>query len=155
MRALRLSKLLSAEGLGGKERVKENRQGSLSRSIKQVFRTFISSENRTCSCQNTFLTRAKRASRLACSFRCGHRSDGALNLVGTQASCTDINMARSSVNDRLHALDVGLPCTVCTSVRMGDLNTERNTLAADIALCHQLHLLATLNHTNGVKRRAI
>ena len=70
------------------------------------------------------------------------RSDRALNLVRTQTSCTNIHMARSTVNDRLDALDVGLPCTVGSSVRMGDLNAERNALAADIALCHQLHLLA-------------
>ena len=52
-------------------------------------------------------------------------------------------MARSTVNDRFDTLDVGLPCTVGSSVRMGDLDTERNALAANIALCHQLHLLAT------------
>ena len=68
--------------------------------------------------------------------------DRALNLVRAEASCADVNMARSTVNDRLDTLDVGLPCTVGSSVRMGDLNAERNALAADIALCHQLHLLA-------------
>jgi len=68
--------------------------------------------------------------------------DCALNLVRAEASCADVNMARSTVNDRLDTLDVGLPCTVGSSVRMGDLNAERNALAADIALCHQLHLLA-------------
>ena len=51
-------------------------------------------------------------------------------------------MARSTVNDRLDALDVGLPCSVGPSVGMGDLDPERNALAANIALCHQLHLLA-------------
>ena len=44
-------------------------------------------------------------------------------------------MARSTVNDRLDALDVGLPSSVGTSVGMGDLNAERNALAAEIALC--------------------
>lgn len=68
--------------------------------------------------------------------------DGALNLVRTQASCTDIDMARRTVNNRFHALDVGFPCTVRPSVRVGDFDTERNTLAADITFCHQLHLLA-------------
>ena len=69
-------------------------------------------------------------------FLCVIESDGALNLVRTQASCTDIHMARSTVNDRLDALDVGLPSSVGTSVGMGDLNAERNALAANIALCH-------------------
>ena len=85
-----------------------------------------------------------------------HRSDRALNLVGTQASCTDVYMARSTVNDRFDTLDVGLPCTVGSSVRMGDLNAERNALAADIALCHQLHLLAIgKSGNNALKRRQI
>lgn len=69
-------------------------------------------------------------------------SDRTLNLVGTQASCADIYMARSTVNDCLDTFDVGLPCTVRTSVRMGDLDTECYALAADIAFCHRMHLLA-------------
>ena len=65
-------------------------------------------------------------------------------------------MAWSTVNDRLDTLDVGLPCTVGSSVRMGDLNAERNALAADIALCHQLHLLAIgKSGNNALKRRQI
>ena len=80
-------------------------------------------------------------------------SDRTFDLVRTQASCTDIYMARSTVNDRLDALDVGLPRTVRTSVRMGDLDTECYALAADIAFCHQLHLLAIGNSL--IKRRQI
>jgi len=76
-------------------------------------------------------------------------SDCPLNLVGTEASCTDVYMARSTVNNRFYPFDVGLPCTVGTSMRMGDLNAERNTLAADIALCHQLHLLAVGKSKTG------
>lgn len=89
-------------------------------------------------------------------FRWIRDLDGALNLTGTQASRTDVNMARSTVNDRLDTLDVGLPCTVGSSVRMGDLNAERNALAADIALCHQLHLLAIgKSGSCALKRRQI
>ena len=84
------------------------------------------------------------------------RLDCALNLVRAEASCADVNMARSTVNDRLDTLDVGLPCTVGSSVRMGDLNAERNALAADIALCHQLHLLAIgKSGSDALKRRQI
>ena len=83
----------------------------------------------------------KRASRLACSLAC-LRSDRTLNLVGTQASCADIYMARSTVNACLDTFDVGLPCTVSTSVRVGDLDAECHALAADIAFCHRMHLLA-------------
>ena len=45
-------------------------------------------------------------------------------------------MARSTVDNRLDALDIGLPHLVGATVRMGDLDAEGNTLAADIALCH-------------------
>ena len=85
----------------------------------------------------------KKTSLQACLFcTITLRSDGALNLVGAEASRTDVNMAGSAVNDSLDALHVGLPCTVSTSVRVGDLATECHALAADIAFCHQLHLLA-------------
>ena len=69
--------------------------------------------------------------------------DGALDLVGTKASRTDVNMARSTVNNSFYALDVGLPSSVGTSVRVRDFDTKGHALAADIALCHWLHLLAT------------
>ena len=64
------------------------------------------------------------------------RSDGTLNLIGTEASGTSVHMARSSVNDSLNALDVGLPCTVGTSVGVGNLNTEGHALATIITLRH-------------------
>ena len=64
------------------------------------------------------------------------KSDGALNLVGAEASGTSVHMAGSSVNDSLNALDVGLPCTIGTSVGVGNLNTEGHALAAKITLSH-------------------
>ena len=51
-------------------------------------------------------------------------------------------MARSTVNNSLHALDVGLHRTIGTSMGVRDIVTESHALAADIALCHLLHLLA-------------
>ena len=68
--------------------------------------------------------------------------DGALNLTGTQASCTDIDMAGRTLNNSLDALNIGLPGSVGTSVGMGNLDTKGNALTAKIALCHLLHLLA-------------
>ena len=68
------------------------------------------------------------------------KSDGAFNLIGTEASCTDVDMARGTVNDCFHALHVGFPRSVSASMGMGDLNAERTTLAAHIALCQLLHL---------------
>ena len=67
-------------------------------------------------------------------------SDSALHLVGAETSGTDVDMARSTVDDRLDTLDIGLPHSVGTSVGVGHLDAERHTLAANIALCHWLHL---------------
>ena len=57
-------------------------------------------------------------------------------------------MARSTVDNRFHALDIGLPHSVGTSVGMGNFNTESNALAADIALSHWMHLLSIGEITN-------
>jgi hypothetical protein len=62
--------------------------------------------------------------------------DRTLDLIGTEASGTSVHMAGSTVNDSLDALDVGLPCTVGTSVGVGNLNTEGHALAAKITLSH-------------------
>ena len=68
------------------------------------------------------------------------KSDSALDLVGTQASGTGIHVARRTVHNGLDTLYVGLPSSIGTSVGVGDLNTEGNTLAAIITLSHSLHL---------------
>ena len=73
---------------------------------------------------------------------CHKQLDGAFHLVGTKASCTDVYMARRAVNNSLDALNVGLHRSVGTSVGVRDIDTESHALAADIALCHLLHLLA-------------
>ena len=67
-------------------------------------------------------------------------SDSALNLVGAEASGTCVNMAGSSVNDSLNALDVGLPCTIGTSVGVRNLDTKGYALTTKITLSHSLHL---------------
>ena len=71
----------------------------------------------------------------------GIKSDGPLNLVGTEASGTGVHMARSTVDNRLDPLDVGLPGTVGASVGVGNLNAEGHALATIITLSHSLHLL--------------
>ena len=68
--------------------------------------------------------------------------DGPLDLVGAEASGTSVHMARSSVDNRLNPLYVGLPGTVGASVGVGNLNTESYTLATKITLSHSLHLLS-------------
>ena len=64
------------------------------------------------------------------------KSDGPLNLVGTEASGTSVHMARSTVDNRLDTLHVGLPGTVGASVGVADLDAEGNTLVTELTLCH-------------------
>ena len=68
------------------------------------------------------------------------KSDSTLDLIGAEASGTSVHMAGSSVHDSLNALDVGLPCTIGTSVGVGDLDTEGYALATKITFRHLLHL---------------
>ena len=70
------------------------------------------------------------------------KSDGPLDLVGTQASGTGIHVARRTVHNGLDPLHVGLPCPIGTSVGVGDLNTESHALATVITLRPSLHLLS-------------
>ena len=72
------------------------------------------------------------------------RSDSASDLAGTQASGTNVHMARRAVDHSLDALDIGLPGTIGTPVRMGHLDTKGHALVAKFALCHPLHLLAVV-----------
>ena len=67
-------------------------------------------------------------------------SDSTLDLIGAEASGTSVHMAGSSIHDSLNALDVGLPCTIGTSVGVGDLDTEGYALATKITFRHLLHL---------------
>ena len=68
------------------------------------------------------------------------KSDCPLNLVGTETSGTSVHMARSTIDDCLDALHIGLPGSVGTTVGVRDLDAESHALAADIALSHSLHL---------------
>ena len=54
-------------------------------------------------------------------------------------------MLGGTVHDNLNALDVGLPRTIGTTVRMGNLDTKSHALVAKLALSHPLHLLAVTN----------
>ena len=53
-------------------------------------------------------------------------------------------MARSSVNNRLDPLNIGLPGTIGASVGVGNLNAESYALATKITLSHSLHLLTEI-----------
>ena len=62
--------------------------------------------------------------------------DRTLDLVRTEASGTSVHMARSTIHDGLDPLNIGLPGSVGTSVRVGNLDTEGHALAAKITLSH-------------------
>ena len=55
-----------------------------------------------------------------------------------------MDVAGRTLHDRFDALDIGLPCTIGTTVRVRDLNTKCNALAADFAFCQSWHLLYRL-----------
>ena len=69
-------------------------------------------------------------------------SDSSGDFTGTQTPGTNVHMARGTVDDSLHALDVGLPSPVGTTMGVGNLDPESNTLVAELTLSHPLHLLA-------------
>ena len=70
------------------------------------------------------------------------QSDRSGDLTGTHTPGTNIHMAGGTVDNRLHALHIGLPGTIGTPMRVRDLNAESHALVAKLALCHPLHLLA-------------
>ena len=72
--------------------------------------------------------------------------DRAGNLTGTQTAGTNIDMAGRTVDHRLDALDIGLPGTIGTPVRVRNLNAKGHALVAKFALCHPLHLLAVITY---------
>ena len=66
------------------------------------------------------------------------KSDSTLDLIGTEASGTCVNMAGSSIHHSLDTLDVGLPLAVGTSVRVRHLDTKGHALTTKITLSHFL-----------------
>ena len=76
-----------------------------------------------------------------------HMLDSSGNFTGTQTPGTNVHMARGTIDDCLHTLDIGLPRPVGTSVGVGNLDAKGNTLVTELTLSHPLHLLAVLNKT--------
>ena len=85
-----------------------------------------------------YRTTKKPASLYTIPVICDVESDSALNLIGTEASGTSVHMARSSVDDGLDTLDVGLPSAVGASVGVRDLDSEGHALATIITLRHYI-----------------
>ena len=71
-------------------------------------------------------------------------ADRAFYLTGAQTSGANINVAGCTLHDCLNALDIGLPGAVGTTVRVRNLNTKADALAANFAFCHSWHLLYRL-----------
>ena len=70
------------------------------------------------------------------SLNAVHYLDSAGNLIRTQATGAGVNVARRTVDNRLNSLNVWFPGSVGTPVRMRNLNTESDTLSADVAFSH-------------------
>ena len=69
-------------------------------------------------------------------------SDSAGNFARTEAMSAHIDVLRGAVDDRLHALHVGLPGAVGTTMGVGDLDAEGDALVAEFAFGHVAYLLA-------------
>ena len=62
-----------------------------------------------------------------------------LNKTGAQAASAGINSARCAVYNRSNLLNIGLVGSVASSVRVGNLNSESDTLAADFTFSHYIY----------------
>ena len=60
----------------------------------------------------------------------------ALYLSRTKATRANCNSLVRTVNNRLYLADIGLPGSVGLAVRVGNVVTKGNALAADTALSH-------------------
>ena len=67
------------------------------------------------------------------------------DLAGTEAAGAHMNVLGGAVHDSLHALDVGLPGAIGAAVGVGNLNSESDTLTAEITFGHDINLLAGRN----------
>ena len=61
---------------------------------------------------------------------------GAYDLAGTQAPGAGVYMGRRAVHHRLDTTNIRLPSSVSAAVRVGDTDTESNSLTAEITFCH-------------------
>ena len=60
----------------------------------------------------------------------------ASDLAAAQAAGAGVDVLGAAVHDGFHALDVGLPGTVGTTVRVAHCDAEGNALVAKLTLCH-------------------
>ena len=65
-----------------------------------------------------------------------YRSDSTRYLTGTKASRAYMYMLGRTLHDSFYTLNIRLPRSVGTMMRVGYLNTESNALSADVTFCH-------------------
>lgn len=58
------------------------------------------------------------------------------NLAGTQAAGASVYTLRCTVNKCLYSSDIRFPCSVCTSVGVGNLDAEGYVLSANFTFSH-------------------
>ena len=71
-----------------------------------------------------------------------------LNKTGAQAASAGINSARCAVYNRSNLLNIGLVGSVASSVRVGNLNSESDTLAADFTFSHYIYTVLPIKLFN-------
>lgn len=64
-----------------------------------------------------------------------------LYFTGAKALCADIHLLDSAGNLDRYSLNIGVPDTIGSSMRMADVISKMSALAADITFCHLKHLL--------------
>ena len=67
--------------------------------------------------------------------------NSALDLAGSKAAGADVHSLLSAVDVHSNLLDIGIPDSVGSSMRMADVISKMSALAADITFCHLKHLL--------------
>ena len=68
-------------------------------------------------------------------------SDSALDLAGSKAAGAHMHSLLRAIDVNSDLLDVGIPDSVGSSMRMADVISKMSALAADITFCHLKHLL--------------
>ena len=75
------------------------------------------------------------------------KSEGTLNLAGTQAARADINTFDFTIHHSADTLNVRLPGTFRLQMRMADIIARQLALCTNFAnTCHVLHLLTPSGH---------
>ena len=74
---------------------------------------------------------------MECGFiYASYKNLSAAYLTGTKATRANVYSLGSAVYNSLNSTNVGLPSSVCSTVRVRYGLTENNALSANIAFCH-------------------